>query len=151
MSPVLCPKNWNMTNFTESLKAENEEPIPISPFFAEIWDLNSTVPVVLAFLMFPLLNFKSPTFFTKFNSLGTLSVMYIMVFVASKALGWGVNMPPDWSVELKLKPTFCALSGMLSLSYFIHNIIISIMKNNRCQEHNVRLNFSNTLDLQRNF
>lgn len=70
MSPVLCPKDANMTNFTESLKVGNEEPIPISPFFAEIWDLNSTVPVALALLVFPLLNFKSPTFFTKFNSLG---------------------------------------------------------------------------------
>lgn len=79
--------------------------------------------------------------------------MYILVFVASKALGWGVNMPLDWSVELRLKPSFCALSGMLSLSYFIHNIIISIMKNNRYQENNVRLQtfLPDALDSQYHF
>lgn len=56
--------------------------------------------------------------------------------MAVKAFGWGINMG-DWTEELSIKPTFTALSGMLSLSYFIHNIIISIMKNNKHQEHNV--------------
>ncbi|RZC35815.1 sodium-coupled neutral amino acid transporter 9, partial [Asbolus verrucosus] len=105
--------------------------------FNKIWDLYSTVPVILGLIMFPMLNWKSPTFFTKFNSLGTFSVLYLIVFVAAKAGMWGINMP-DWSIEFYMKPTFCALSGMLSLSYFIHNIIISIMRNNKHQEHNGR-------------
>lgn len=136
---IICPKDLNMTNLIDtisnasvSLERSNHS------FFAERWGLYSTVPVVLAFLMFPLLNFKSPTFFTKFNSIGTFSVMYLLVFVGVKSYSWGINIT-DWSVEWNLKPTFCALSGMLSMSYFIHNIIISIVKNNRYQENNVRL------------
>ncbi|KAH1011668.1 hypothetical protein HUJ04_000990 [Dendroctonus ponderosae] len=105
--------------------------------FEKVWDLYSTVPVILAVIMFCVLNFKSPTFFTKFNSLGTISVMYLLMFVAVKAYSWGINIS-DWSAEFQLKSTFSALSGMLSLSYFIHNIIISIMRNNRHQEHNGR-------------
>lgn len=105
--------------------------------FDQIWSLYSTVPLFLAVIMFPLLNFKSATFFTKFNSLGTISVAYLLIFVAVKGGIWGINIP-SWSIEFELKNTFCALSGMLSLSFFIHNIIISIMKNNRHQEKNGR-------------
>jgi sodium-coupled neutral amino acid transporter 9 len=77
-----------------------------------------------------------PQKWTIFLIAGTFSVLYLIVFVAAKARTWGINMP-DWNVEFYMKPTFCALSGMLSLSYFIHNIIISVMRNNRHQEHNV--------------
>lgn len=126
--------------------------------FDKLWDLYSTVPIVLAFLMFPLLNFKNATFFTKFNSLGklicsgfefylyiflilgTLSIAYLLFFTAAKGYSWGINMK-SWEFEFQLKPTFCALSGMLSLSYFIHNMIISVMKNNRNQYNNVSTSF----------
>ncbi|KAG5889545.1 hypothetical protein JTB14_024953 [Gonioctena quinquepunctata] len=122
--------NFNTTNF--ALQG------PLNPSnFDSVWDLYSTVPVFLAVLMFPLLNFKSPTFFTKFNSFGTLSVAYLLIFVAIKSFGWGVNIQ-NWALEFDLKPTFCVLSGMLSMSYFIHNIIISVMRQNKHQEHNGR-------------
>lgn len=68
--------------------------------------------------------------------LGTISVGYLLLFVAVKAATWGINVP-NMESEFYLKPSFCALTGMLSLSYFIHNIIISIMRNNEHQEHNV--------------
>ncbi|XP_044260299.1 sodium-coupled neutral amino acid transporter 9-like [Tribolium madens] len=126
---VLCPKNETIVQITNSTTNQSA--------FSRIWDLYSTVPVILGLIMFPMLNWKSPTFFTKFNSLGTFSVLYLIVFVAAKAGIWGINMP-DWDIVFYMKPTFCALSGMLSLSYFIHNIIISIMRNNKHQEHNGR-------------
>ncbi|KAF5271987.1 hypothetical protein FQR65_LT17489 [Abscondita terminalis] len=125
---VICPK---------SSPNQTSTPVIRDTLFDQAWDLYSTVPIALAVLMFPLLNFKSPTFFTKFNSLGTLSVMYLLTFVAVKSFNWGINMN-NWTAELAVKPTFCALSGMLSLSYFIHNIIISIMRSNRHQRHNTR-------------
>ncbi|XP_019878465.1 sodium-coupled neutral amino acid transporter 9 homolog isoform X1 [Aethina tumida] len=128
--PVICPKDTILTptNMTSSL-----EKTP----FEKYWDLYATVPIFLALIMFPMLNFKSPTFFTKFNSLGTISVGFIVIFVAVKSYSFGLNLP-NWQNEIYLKPTFTALSGMLSLSYFIHNIIISIMRSNRNQEHNGR-------------
>lgn len=150
-STVLCPNDLIMKNTTLILSNSTSG---AGSFFERFWDLYSTVPIILSVIMFCVLNFKSPTFFTKFNSLGkslfqftkkyqwkahftgTISVLYLIIFVAVKAFGWGINMG-DWSEELSIKPTFTALSGMLSLSYFIHNIIISIMKNNKHQEHNV--------------
>lgn len=150
-STVLCPNDLIMKNTSLILSNSTSG---AGSFFERFWDLYSTVPIILSVIMFCVLNFKSPTFFTKFNSLGkslvqftkkyqwkviftgTISVLYLIIFVAVKAFGWGINMG-DWSEELSIKPTFTALSGMLSLSYFIHNIIISIMKNNKHQEHNV--------------
>ncbi|XP_060533312.1 sodium-coupled neutral amino acid transporter 9 homolog [Cylas formicarius] len=124
---VLCPKQ----NATEAELAIR------SSVFDNVWDLYGTVPLYLAVILFTVLNFKSPTFFAKFNCLGTISVMYLLTFVAVKAFGWGINIP-DWHSILYIKPTFPALSGMLSLSYFIHNIIVSIMKTNKHQHHNGR-------------
>ncbi|XP_072392980.1 sodium-coupled neutral amino acid transporter 9 homolog isoform X2 [Diabrotica undecimpunctata] len=130
---VLCPKKpFLLANETHLVQTTTNS----SPFY-QIWQLYSTVPIFLAVLLFPLLNFKSPTFFTKFNSLGTLSVGYLFIFVSVKSFQWGINIS-DWTVEFSVKPTFCVLSGMLGMSYFIHNIIISIMKQNKHQNHNGR-------------
>lgn len=63
-------------------------------------------------------------------------MIYLILFVSVKAVYWGVNIP-NLEIQWNAKSTFFVLSGMLSLSFFIHNIIISIMKNNRNQEHNV--------------
>ncbi|XP_072392981.1 sodium-coupled neutral amino acid transporter 9 homolog isoform X3 [Diabrotica undecimpunctata] len=132
---VLCPKKpFLLANETHLVQTTTNS----SPFY-QIWQLYSTVPIFLAVLLFPLLNFKSPTFFTKFNSLGTLSVGYLFIFVSVKSFQWGINIS-DWTVEFSVKPTFCVLSGMLGMSYFIHNIIISIMKQNKHQNHNNLLN-----------
>lgn len=93
----------------------------------------------LGLLIFPLLNFNSPTFFTKFNSLGTASILYLIIFVLVKSVSWGVNMEQtDWETSWTLKFSFPALSGMLAMSFFIHNIIITIMQNNCDQSKNGR-------------
>lgn len=64
--------------------------------------------------------------------------MYIIIFVLIKSALWGINMDQtDWAVSRIIKPTFPALSGLLAMSFFIHNIVISMMQNNRNQENNV--------------
>lgn len=71
---VICPKEITLLNIT-TLNSDLtniptwEKQIPTWGF-DQVWDLYSTVPIILAVLMFPLLNFKSATFFTKFNSIG---------------------------------------------------------------------------------
>ncbi|XP_050540770.1 sodium-coupled neutral amino acid transporter 9-like [Daktulosphaira vitifoliae] len=132
---LLCPSN------AEFLISANS-PRPFS-LYEKIWDLHKTVPIFLVLIVAPLLNFKSATFFTKFNSLGTLSVLYLFLFVVIKSYSWGINLStpivnglPDIS-EL-YKNTFPATSGILTLSLFIHNIVITIMRNNENQKHNGR-------------
>ncbi|XP_076241915.1 sodium-coupled neutral amino acid transporter 9 homolog isoform X2 [Calliopsis andreniformis] len=128
-SEVLCPKE--MTNITNVIHDYNS--------LGPIWDLYRTVPLFLALLIFPLLNFNNPTFFTKFNSLGTASIMYLIVFVLIKSISWGINMDEtDWENSWTVKSSFPALSGTLAMSFFIHNIIITVMQNNHDQSKNGR-------------
>ncbi|KAI9556718.1 hypothetical protein GHT06_016509 [Daphnia sinensis] len=110
--------------------------------FDKIWNLDLTVPIYMALLLLPLICLKSATFFTKFNALGTVSVFYIMAFVVTKASQWGVHVEfndtsSPFYVPL-LRSNFPALSGMLSLALYLHNCVVSIMKNNRHQESNGR-------------
>lgn len=134
-SEILCPKIviYNSTNSTVIIHDYT------SSTLGPVWDLYKTVPLFLGLLIFPFLNFSSPTFFTKFNSLGTMSVMYLIIFVLIKSASWGFNMTEsDWEVSWILRPSFPALSGMLAMSFFIHNIIVTIMQNNRDQSKNGR-------------
>lgn len=69
---------------------------------------------------------------------GTVSIIYIVIFVLIKSASWGINMDQiEWATSWEIQPTFPALTGILAMSFFIHNIIISIMKNNRNQKKNV--------------
>ncbi|KAG8238087.1 hypothetical protein J437_LFUL012194 [Ladona fulva] len=171
---VVCPRFQdafvpNLTMETVGVNTMAETPsfngtMPIvaddTTLYERLWSVQGTVPIFLAVIVFPLVNFRSATFFTKFNSLGTLSVIYLIIFVIAKAASWGIHINPspinnllvngtipigsgvlkeimDVTTPLFL-PSFPALSGMLALSFFIHNIIINIMRNNKYQENNGR-------------
>ncbi|XP_022240066.1 sodium-coupled neutral amino acid transporter 9-like isoform X3 [Limulus polyphemus] len=136
-SEVIC------TSFTEStdnstLCSSNSN----DDLFHKIWDVDLTVPFFLLVMIFPVINLKSPTFFTKFNALGTLAVMYLIVFTSVKSAEWGMNFDvynsasPSF-VQLYM-PSFPALSGVLSLAFFIHNCILSLCRNQKKPENNVR-------------
>ncbi|KXJ18875.1 Sodium-coupled neutral amino acid transporter 9-like [Exaiptasia diaphana] len=107
--------------------------------FYKIWKKRETIPFFLILLMLPLCSIKSPTFFTKFNSLGTIAVIYIVIFVSVKASIWGINM--DFSSATRIpefKIQFPALTGTLTLAYFIHNCVLSIMRNQKNPKNNSR-------------
>ena len=140
---VFCPDPIDNLTFSSLLNG------PIfqngASTFDKIWNLDLTVPIYMALLLLPLICLKSATFFTKFNALGTVSVFYIMAFVATKASQWGVHVEfsdtsSPFYVPL-LRSNFPALSGMLSLALYLHNCVVSIMKNNRRQECNVSFYF----------
>ncbi|CAG7728087.1 unnamed protein product [Allacma fusca] len=110
--------------------------------FHKYWDLYRTVPLFLIAIIGPLASIRSTSFFTKFNSLGTLSVMYLLVFVIVKWSKYGMNVNMDDPTSINYMPLyksgFPALAGMLSLAFFIHNCILTIMRNNRVPEKNGR-------------
>ena len=108
------------------------------------WKIDLSVPFYLIILAYPLLNFKTPTFFTKLNGLGTISVTFLCIFVVVKAAecGWHLDLTlPSWDpnyIRLAAWRSFPALTGTLGLSYFIHNCILTILRSNRRPENNVR-------------
>ncbi|XP_068728121.1 sodium-coupled neutral amino acid transporter 9 homolog isoform X1 [Montipora capricornis] len=129
---VLCPNTGHSKgNITEDdlFKADQSN-------FFKVWHQQYSVPFFLIAVLFPLCCVKSPTFFTKFNSLGTLSVLYILIFSITKASIWGIHM--DFSTLPMFKTSFPALTGILTLAYFIHNCILSIMRNQEQPKNNAR-------------
>ena len=81
---VYCPKNETTQTFGRFINFCFEYHKLFSSFsdishynnstdeseFDKIWGQFSTVPLFLIIIMFPLINLKSATFFTKFNALG---------------------------------------------------------------------------------
>jgi sodium-coupled neutral amino acid transporter 9 len=67
-SPVLCPEDEansdaaNTTHYSDSPQ--------LTPIYNKVWGLTTTVPIFIVVIIGPLINFRSVTFFTKFNSLG---------------------------------------------------------------------------------
>ncbi|XP_074640915.1 neutral amino acid transporter 9-like isoform X2 [Tubulanus polymorphus] len=115
---------------------------PPKSIFHKVWDQVKTVPFFLIAAVFPLINFKSPTFFTKFNSLGTISVMYIVAFVVVKAAYWGFHLDfnasdPTMKIH-QFVPTFFSLTGTLSLAFFVHNCALSILRMQKNPQNNGR-------------
>ncbi|XP_025110974.1 sodium-coupled neutral amino acid transporter 9-like isoform X2 [Pomacea canaliculata] len=118
-----------------------------SPLYNEVWNQGKTVPFFLLIILVPLLNFKSPTFFTKFNSLGTISVLYLMIFVTVKASHWRFHLQLGTSTQYRdddpdyvpmFKWTFPALTGISALAYFIQNSVLAITRNQRNPQNSPR-------------
>ncbi|KAF4107872.1 neutral amino acid transporter 9 [Onychostoma macrolepis] len=111
--------------------------------FDRWWSKTNTIPFYLIVLLLPLLNFRSASFFARFTFLGTLSVVYLIFLVTYKAIRLGFHLEFHWIDSSmffvpEFRSLFPQLSGVLTLAFFIHNCIITLMKNNRHQENNVR-------------
>uniref|UniRef100_A0A8C9UZW1 Neutral amino acid transporter 9 n=1 Tax=Scleropages formosus TaxID=113540 RepID=A0A8C9UZW1_SCLFO len=73
----------------------------------------------------------------------TISVIYLIFLVTLKAFQLGFHLEFHWfhSTEFfvpEFRLFFPQLTGVLTLAFFIHNCIITLMKNNRDQKKNVR-------------
>jgi len=135
---VYCAKNLSISLYFENSTIQDDS----RSTFDEIWGQFSTVPLFLIILMFPLINLKSASFFTKFNALGTVSIMFILISVLYRCYEWGVNVNFVDNTSPQFIPlmrfSFPSLTGILTLALFIHNAIITIMSNNKHQEKNGR-------------
>ena len=118
-------------------------------------------PFILMGLLVIVLNFKDKATYIKLNSGGIFFVIAILIFlvcVGIRALiintftlehesnSGNIGCHDDWNclhhnrkVQISLyEPNFFMLSGILTLSYFLHNCIAIIMKNNENHKNNSR-------------
>ncbi|KAM4809025.1 neutral amino acid transporter 9 [Rhinophrynus dorsalis] len=139
---VICPNPENTKPSNESLDAAFGNGTDFFQF--EIWwSKTNTVPFYLIVVLLPLLGFRSPSFFAKFNVLGTVSVLYLVSLVTLKAARLGFHLQFQWSgvqefFVPEFRTSFPQLTGILTLAFFIHNCIITLLKNNRNPQNNVR-------------
>ncbi|XP_044132575.1 sodium-coupled neutral amino acid transporter 9 isoform X2 [Bufo gargarizans] len=74
---------------------------------------------------------------------GTVSVLYLVSLVTYKAIRLGFHFDFHWDeVQEYFVPefrlSFPQLTGILTLAFFIHNCVITLLKNNRNPENNMR-------------
>ncbi|KAK9532995.1 hypothetical protein VZT92_010352 [Zoarces viviparus] len=143
---VICPfpntnPGGNSTIGTLYLGNSGNETSDVS--FDHWWSKTNTVPLYLITLLLPLLCFRSASFFARFTFLGTISVVYLIVLVTIKAVHLGFHLEFHWFdgtqfyvPEFRL--LFPQFTGVLTLAFFIHNCVITLMKSNKHQENNVR-------------
>lgn len=99
------------------------------------WWSQQTVPIVLALLLYPLSNLKSFVVLVKFNTVGIVAVLYLVFYIPTISFVEGkIDFPKTNETNIK----FFYLAGILTLGFFIHNCIVSILKTNRYQENNIR-------------
>ncbi|XP_047426117.1 sodium-coupled neutral amino acid transporter 9 [Mugil cephalus] len=111
--------------------------------FEHYWNKTGTIPLYLILLLLPLLCFRSASFFARFTFLGTISVVYLIVLVTVKTAHLGFHLEFHWIESTQFfvpefRKFFPQLTGVLTLAFFIHNCIITLMKSNKNQEKNVR-------------
>ncbi|XP_029301150.1 neutral amino acid transporter 9 [Cottoperca gobio] len=142
---VICPyaKTDPGENHTIStLYFSNSGNDTVLSSFEHWWSKTNTVPLYLIVLL-PLLCFRSASFFARFTFLGTISVIYLIVLVTIKAVRLGFHLHFHWfdSTQFyvpEFRLLFPQFTGVLTLAFFIHNCIITLMKSNKHQENNVR-------------
>uniref|UniRef100_M3ZZP8 Neutral amino acid transporter 9 n=1 Tax=Xiphophorus maculatus TaxID=8083 RepID=M3ZZP8_XIPMA len=144
--PVICPypkthpgRNDSMTSLCGSSSGNDSS----GSSFDHYWSKTGTIPLYLIVLLLPLLCFRSASFFARFTFFGTISVIYLIVLVTIKASRLGFHLEFHWFDPSKFyvpefRLFFPQLTGVLTLAFFIHNCIITLMKSNKNQENNVR-------------
>ncbi|XP_030291702.1 neutral amino acid transporter 9 isoform X2 [Sparus aurata] len=88
-------------------------------------------------------NMSYSEFGTNGSDKGTISVVYLITLVTIKAVHLGFHLEFHWFDTTQFyvpefRLFFPQLTGVLTLAFFIHNCIITLMKSNRHQENNVR-------------
>ncbi|XP_044302375.1 sodium-coupled neutral amino acid transporter 9 isoform X2 [Varanus komodoensis] len=80
---------------------------------------------------------------TNGSNRGTISLIYLIILVTTKAVLLGFHLEFNWSNTSdyfvpEFRILFPQLTGVLTLAFFIHNCVITLLKNNKNQENNVR-------------
>ena len=135
--------------------------------FVKYWNEMMTVPFYLVFLVLPVICIKKPTFFTKLSSFGIVSVLFMVIFVITKIATWGFHVK-ETNIDFKRKQFtdffknifilshhqllicqffayvsvanshFPALTGTLSMGFFIHNCILGMTVHHNRPQYKAR-------------
>lgn len=98
-----------------------------SPIFDKIWT-EQTAPLIIMLFLFPLINLKEFGVIVKFNTLGVLTIIYLLFYIPFVSF---YKREIDFKETKQFEDRFFYLGGILTLAFFIHNCILSILKNNR--------------------
>ncbi|KAK7488484.1 hypothetical protein BaRGS_00020269 [Batillaria attramentaria] len=75
--------------------------------------------------------------FLPLGALGTLSVMYLLIFATVKASHWGFHLQLSTGTEFSTDEPYLT-PGISALAYFVHNCVLTVTANQEKPENNVR-------------
>ncbi|XP_003745730.1 sodium-coupled neutral amino acid transporter 9 homolog [Galendromus occidentalis] len=129
-NPLECHGNSAPSNITDDY--ETEPDFRKNTWIFGVLDNRFTWPCVLSLVVFPLVSIRDAGFTQKFTALGTLSAIYLLGFVTYHATEWGVNIEFSNSTSVHydapFKTTFVSLTGVLCMSFFVQNCILTLLK-----------------------
>ncbi|XP_039267165.2 sodium-coupled neutral amino acid transporter 9 homolog isoform X1 [Styela clava] len=129
-----------LNNHTICPDREKDSSQQLTPIPA--WSENHTVPFFLVVLFAPLIQLRSASFFTRFGAAGCIPVIFLAVYSVMKSALWGLHVDfknTDSVHHIQLfSNNFPALSGVLTMAFFMHNSIITFFKHSEKPQNNVR-------------
>ncbi|XP_067951828.1 neutral amino acid transporter 9-like isoform X2 [Watersipora subatra] len=126
------------SELTVSRRVINSSNSTDDQLFHNYWDVNKTVPFFLLFLLVPIINFKSSSFFTKFTAFGNISAFYLLGFVTYKLSIWGLHMDFDEVPGHYFRWSFPVITGVGAMALHIQVPILSIVRQQKNPQNNVR-------------
>ena len=94
-----------------------------------------TAPIVAMLLVLPLVNIKDFSVLVRINSIGVFCIMYLVIFMITGSIS---EHPIDFPEVEEYDHRFFYFAGMLMLSFFIHNAVLTITSNAKKPENNAR-------------
>jgi len=104
------------------------------------WWWNARVtPIIVFIVMYPICNLKNFGFIVTINSLGVISIMYTVVFIFLQCtFQQGLEFSHDGTKVPEINSDLFVLAGLLSISFYIHGMILPIVKSAKNPQNNVR-------------
>lgn len=99
------------------------------------WWNNYVTPIIVFIIMFPICNMKNFSIIVTINSLGVFSIMYTVVFIFLQCT---IQQGLEFSGVEEANPKLFVLAGLLSISFYIHGMILPIIKSAKNPQNNVR-------------
>merc|ERR1712063_245228 len=113
---------------------------PTSATGTNWWWNEKVTPIIVFVVMFPICNMKNFGIIVTINSLGVISIAYTVVFIVLQCtFEQGLEFKnSEGDVIPQINDGLFVLAGLLSISFYIHGMILPIIKSAKNPQNNVR-------------
>ena len=108
---------------------------PVSATATHWWWNTYVTPLIVFAVMFPICNMRKFGIIVTINSLGVVSIMYSVLFIFLQCT---VQQGLEFDGVPQLNSDCFVLAGLLSISFYIHGMILPIIKSAKNPQNNVR-------------
>jgi len=133
MSDILLASVNSLVNVAKNI-ADNPD-FPTSATGTHYWWNDKVTPLLVLLVMFPICNMKKFGIIVTINSLGVISIMYTVAFIFAQCT---FEQGLDVHEVRQVNSGAFILAGLLSISFYIHGMVLPIIKSAKNPQNNVR-------------